>query len=171
MLNWSAPCGHPTFHWGHTITIPRNTTSLKGWANVWSPDKEPRLISMSIVKHKDHTKSTLMVPKWMRDLGHGSHQLPFPEWWDNQPPTVEKTARQKHHLCCWGYSHQYSTELLLVHESSLSQCSCPLWFNVLLAGYWEWRHWDPFYLPYHEPPLVIEWQGHTCSFLLDTKPL
>ena len=29
----------------------------------------------------------------------------------------------------------------------------------------------PLYLPYHEPPLVIKWQGHTCSFLLDTKPL
>ena len=28
-----------------------------------------------------------------------------------------------------------------------------------------------FYLPYHEPALVIEWQGHTRSFLLDTKPL
>ena len=27
------------------------------------------------------------------------------------------------------------------------------------------------YLPYHEPALVIEWQGHTCSFLLGTKPL
>ena len=29
----------------------------------------------------------------------------------------------------------------------------------------------PFYLSYHEPALVIEWRGHTCSFLLDTKPL
>ena len=28
-----------------------------------------------------------------------------------------------------------------------------------------------FYLPYHEPPLVDEWQRHTYSFLLDTKPL
>ena len=28
-----------------------------------------------------------------------------------------------------------------------------------------------FYLPYHEPPLVVEWQRHTYSFLLDTKPL
>ena len=24
---------------------------------------------------------------------------------------------------------------------------------------------------YHEPALVIEWQGHTCSFLLGAKPL
>ena len=40
---------------------------------------------------------------------------------------------------------------------------------------WElnvmWRHREPFYLPYHEPALVIEWQGHKCSFLLGTKPL
>ena len=34
-----------------------------------------------------------------------------------------------------------------------------------------WRHREPFYLPYHKPDLVIEWQGHTCSFLLGTKPL
>ena len=34
-----------------------------------------------------------------------------------------------------------------------------------------WRHREPFYLPYHEPALVIEWQGHKCSFLLGTKPL
>ena len=46
-----------------------------------------------------------------------------------------------------------------------------LWLNVLFAGNWEWIHWEPFYLPYHEPTLVIEWQGHTCSFPLGTKPL
>ena len=34
-----------------------------------------------------------------------------------------------------------------------------------------WRHKEPFYLPCHEPALVIEWQRHKCSFLLDTKPL
>ena len=45
------------------------------------------------------------------------------------------------------------------------------WLNVLFAGNWGWRHREPFYLPYHEPALVIEWQGHTCSFLPDTKPL
>ena len=45
------------------------------------------------------------------------------------------------------------------------------WVNVLFAGNWGWRHWEPFNLPYHEPALVIEWQGHTCSFLLGTKPL
>ena len=41
---------------------------------------------------------------------------------------------------------------------------------VVFAGKWGWRHWEPFYFPYHAPPLV-EWQGHTCSVLLDTKPL
>ena len=40
-----------------------------------------------------------------------------------------------------------------------------------LAGDRGWRYWEPFYLPYHEPPLVIEWQRHTCAFLLDTEPL
>ena len=30
---------------------------------------------------------------------------------------------------------------------------------------------EPFPLAYHDSALVIEWQGHTCSFLLDTKPL
>ena len=34
-----------------------------------------------------------------------------------------------------------------------------------------WRHQESFYLSYHEPALVIEWQWHTCPFLLDTKPL
>ena len=33
------------------------------------------------------------------------------------------------------------------------------------------KHREPFNLPYHEPAQVIEWQGHTCSFLLGTKPL
>ena len=42
---------------------------------------------------------------------------------------------------------------------------------LLLAGNWGWRHWEPFYLPYHEPPLVVEWQRHTYSFLQDIKPL
>ena len=117
-------------------------------------------------------KSTLMAPKWTREWGgSGGHQPPFPDWWDNLPPTVQKTARQQHHLCRWGYSHQSGTELLPTHWPSPSWCSSLLWLNVLLAGNWGWRHWEPFYLPYHEPALVIEWQGHTCSFLLGTKPL
>ena len=57
------------------------------------------------------------------------------------------------------------------HGSSPSWCSSLLWLNVLFAGNWGWRHREPFYLQYHEPALVIEWQGHTCSFLLGTKPL
>ena len=93
--------------------------------------------------------------------GSGSHQPPFPGWWDNLPLAVQRTARQQHHIWCWGYSHHPGTELLPVHGSS-----SPL--NVLLAGD---RGRRPFYLPYHEPPLVIERQRHTCSLLLDTEPL
>ena len=37
--------------------------------------------------------------------GSGGHQPPFPEWWDNLLPTVQKTARQQHHLRSWGYNH------------------------------------------------------------------
>ena len=71
----------------------------------------------------------------------------------------------------WGYSHQSGTELLPTHGPSPSWCDSLLWLNVLFAGNWGWRHREPFYLPYHEPALVIEWQGHACSFLLGTKPL
>ena len=103
--------------------------------------------------------------------GSSGHQLPFPGWWDNLLPTAQKTARQQHHLCSWGYSHHSGTELLPTHGSSSSRGSRLLWLNVLFTGNWGWRHRKPFYLSYHEPALVIEWQGHTCSFLLDTKPL
>ena len=63
------------------------------------------------------------------------------------------------------------SELLPTHGPSPPRCNSLLWLNVQLAGDWGWRHWEPFYLPYHEPPLVVEWQRHTYSFLLDTKPL
>ena len=171
MPNWSVPWRHPTFHQERMTMISRDTTSLKELGNAWSPDKKPRLSSMSFVKHKDHMmKSTLM--KNERESGDsGGHQPPFPEWWDNLPPTVQKTAKQQHHLCSWGYSHQSGTELIPTHGPSPSRCGSLLWLNVLFAGNWGWRHWEPFYLPYHEPALVIEWQGHTCSFLLGTKPL
>ena len=70
MSNWSAPWRHPAFHQEHKITIPRDTISLKEWANVWSPEKKPKLNSMSIMKHKDHMmKFTQMAPKWMREWG------------------------------------------------------------------------------------------------------
>ena len=81
------------------------------------------------------------------------------------------SKRQQHHLCSWGYSHQSGTELLPTHGPSPSWCDSLLWLNVLFASNWGWRHREPFYLPYHAPTLVIEWQGHTCSFLLGTKPL
>ena len=64
-----------------------------------------------------------------------------------------------------------ATVISLAHGPSPSWCSSLLWRNVLFAGNWGWRHREPFYLPYHEPALVIEWQGHTCLFLLGTKPL
>ena len=73
---------------------------------------------------------------------------------------VEKTVRQQHYLCCWCYSHLSCNELLPVHRSSSSQYSSLLWFNVLLADDWEWRHREPLYLPYHEPPLVIDKGTH-----------
>ena len=101
--------------------------------------------------------------------GSGSHQPPFPGWRNNLPPPVQKTARQQHHLCCWGYSHLPGTEHyhymgpvhhnVVVYSDSMSCLQA-------IEGEWE-----ASYLPYHEPPLVIEWQGHTCSFLLDTEPL
>ena len=81
------------------------------------------------------------------------------------------TARQQHNLRSWGPSHQSGTELLPTHGPSPSWRSCLLWLNVLFAGNWGWRHWEPFYLPYHEPAWDTESHGHTCSFLLDTKPL
>ena len=36
------PWVHPAFHQERTVTITRDTTSLKEWANVWSPDKKPK---------------------------------------------------------------------------------------------------------------------------------
>ena len=71
----------------------------------------------------------------------------------------------------WGYSHKSGTELLPTHGPSPSWCDSLLWLNVLFASNWGWRHRELFYLQYHEPALVIEWHGHTCSFLLGTKPL
>ena len=58
-----------------------------------------------------------------RDWGSGGYQSPFPEWLDNLPQTVQKTDRQQHHLCSWGYSHHSGTELLPTHGSSSSWCN------------------------------------------------
>ena len=52
------------------IKIPRDTTSSKEWANIWSPDKKTKPSSLSIMKLKGRTmKSTLMAPKWTREGG------------------------------------------------------------------------------------------------------
>ena len=45
------------------------------------------------------------------------------------------------------------------------------WLNILPAGDLGWRHCETFDLSYHEPPLVTEWHGHKCLFLLDAKSL
>ena len=104
--------------------------------------------------------------------GSSGHQPPFPEWWDNLPPTVQKTARQQHHLSSWGYSHQSGTELLPTHGPSPSRHSYIYSDSMPCLQAIEGEDTrEPFYLPYHEPALVTEWQRHTCSFLLDTEPL
>ena len=170
--NWSAPWSHPDFHQECTLTTPRDTTSLKEWVNVWSPDKKPGLSSMISWSLRITWQSLYW---WLQDEresgGTGSHQPPFPGWWDNLPSPVQKTARQQHHLCCWGYSHHLGTELLPLHGPSSPRCSSLLWLNILLAGNRGRTYWEPCYFPYHEPPLVIEWQRHTCAFLLDTETL
>ena len=127
---------------------------------------------MSFVKHKDHMmKSTVMAPKWTREWGQRRSSTAISRMVRQPAANCPKDCKQQHHLCSWGYSHQSGTELLPTHGPSPSWCGSLLWLNVLFAGNWGWRHREPFYLPYHEPALVIEWQGHTCSFLLGTKPL
>ena len=82
----------------------------------------------------------------------------------------ETTCRQQQrHLCSWGYSLHSDTELLSIPGPSSSCCSILLWLNVLFAGNLGWRHRESFYLPYHEPALVIEWQGHTYPLMVATK--
>ena len=71
---------------------------------------------------------------WLQNERESGHQPPFPEWWDNLPPTVQKTTRQQHYLCSWGYSHQSCTELLPTHGPSPSWCSSLLWLNVLFQA-------------------------------------
>ena len=41
----------------------------------------------------------------------------------------QNTTRQQHHICSWGCSHRYGTELLPTHSSSSSQCSSLFWFR------------------------------------------
>ena len=104
-------------------------------------------------------------------VGAAAVVKPFPEWWDNLPPSVQKNDWQQQHLCYWGYRHHIGTGLLLEHGPSSRRYSSLHWLSVLLAGDWGWRLREPFNLPYLESPLVIEQQRHTCSFLLDTKQL
>ena len=80
--------------------------------------------------------------------GSSSCQSPFPEWWDNLPPSVQKNDWQQQHLCHWGYRHHTGTGLLLAHGPSSRQYSSLHWLSVLLAGDWGWRLREPFNLPY-----------------------
>ena len=66
--------------------------------------------------------------------------------------------------------HQSGTELLPTHGPSPSRCSGYSDSMSCLQAIEGEDTREPFDLPYHEPALV-EWQRHTCSFLLDTKPL
>ena len=124
---------------------------------------------MSIVKHKDHMKFTLMSPKWMREWGQRLSST-----------AISRMVRQPAANCPKDNSTIFAAEATAITlarnhyrhiGSSSSWCSSLLWLNVLFAGNWGWKHQETFYLPYQEPALVIEWQGHTCPFLLDTKPL
>ena len=90
---------------------------------------------------------------------------------NNLPPPIQSIARQRHFLGCRVYSHHAGTELLPIHGSSSSWCSSLPWLNILPTADWGWRHWEPFHLLDHKPPLVVEWQMHMTTFLLDTKPL
>ena len=65
------PLRTPNFPPGTHDYDPKRHNLVEGVKiNAWSPDKKPRLSSMSFVKHKDHMmKSTLMAPKWRREWG------------------------------------------------------------------------------------------------------
>ena len=127
---------------------------------------------MSIMKHKDHMiKSTLMTSKWTREWGQRRSSTAISrmvrQHATNCPKDCQTTApslqlRLQPSVWHWTITNTWA---------SPSWCCSLLWLNVLFAGNWGWRHREPFYLPYHEPAWVTESQGHTCSFLLDTKPL
>ena len=120
-----------------TIVLAPHKFSLHAIINHYEPPMYSGhyTTSTSFVNQKDHTmKSTPMAPKWTREWGQQQSSTAISR--DNLPPTVQKTARQQHHLCRWGYSHQFGTELLPTHGPSPSWCGSPLWLNVLFAGNW-----------------------------------
>ena len=126
---------------------------------------------MSIMKYQDHIWN---LHWWLQNEGESggssSHQPPFPKWGDNLSPTVQETTIQQPYLCCWGYSHQPGTEQLPAHGFTLSPCSSLLWLNVLFVGDGG-EDTENLIICHIMNLLVIEWHKHTCSFLLDTKPL
>ena len=109
------PWGHLAFHQERTITIPKDATSWKEWASVWPPDKKAQA---RLNKYRDTQRSHNDVDtdgsKMNERLGQQqsstaiSRMLRQP----NLPTPVQKTTRQQHHLCYWGYIHHTGTELL-----------------------------------------------------------
>ena len=102
--------------------------------------------------------------------GSNSHQPPFPETTCRQrskrlPDNSTIFAGEATAISLALNYYQHMGPVLhdvVVHSDSMS---------CLQAIEGKDTHREPFHLPYHEPALVIEWQGHTCSFLLGTKPL
>ena len=86
-----------------------------------------------------------MAPKWTREWGQQRPSTVISIMVRQPAPTVQNTARQQHHLCSWGHSHQSGGELLPTHGPRPLRCSYQLWLNVRFAGIWGWKHREPFY--------------------------
>ena len=69
------------------------------------------------------------------------------------------TQGDNNHVCCVA-NHDGLDKIKFTQGHNL------LWLDVLLAGDWGRRYWQPSHLPDHESPLGIEWQRH-----LILKPL
>ena len=141
--------------WSHVFIVLRNKEFLIPlYAPSWT------MVALCM----DHImKFTLMAPKWKRVgaagvINHHSRMVRQPA--ANCPKDSQTTAP----------SLLLRLQPSLWHWTITDTCRSLLWLNVLFAGNWGWRHQKPLYLSYHEPAMVIEWQGHVCPFLLDTKP-
>ena len=91
----------------------------------------------------------------------------------NLPTPVQKTTRQQHHLCYWGYIHHTGTELLHVsahdppvhHDGVVSSGSMSCFQAIQGADIVS-------HFISHNLNLLWLLSGKvTCSFLLDTKSL
>ena len=129
--------------------------------------KKPKLSSMSIVNHKVHrVKLTPMAPKSTRV---GTAAVIDLHLQDNETTCRQPSKRLPNNSTIFASQATAITgaELLPTHGSSSWRCSSLLWLNDPFAGSWKWRHREPFYLRYHEPDMVIVWQGHKSSFVPD----